>query len=174
MRAIEILVGQAVDLDDPLGEQAQHPAVARLPPRGRNQGIQAAILSDDEDDTLAVVNVMNYQGRECGTIAARAQGCRWRCNDQESTSTAEISVADRLLAGRNMTGERHTLRSDKITATIAANGAELCSLQNADGLELLWQAGTAWPRHAPLLVPIIGRLKNDQPQHRGKIYPMTQ
>jgi galactose mutarotase-like enzyme len=117
---------------------------------------------------------MNYQGRECGKIAARAQGCRWRCHDQESTSTAEISVADRLLAGRNMTGERHTLRSDKITATIAANGAELCSLQNADGLELLWQAGPAWPRHAPLLFPIVGRLKNDQLRHRGKVYPMTQ
>jgi galactose mutarotase-like enzyme len=73
-----------------------------------------------------------------------------------------------------MTGERHTLRSDKITATIAADGAELCSLQNAQGLELLWQAGPAWPRHAPLLFPIVGRLKNDQLRHRGKAYPMTQ
>jgi galactose mutarotase-like enzyme len=73
-----------------------------------------------------------------------------------------------------MTEQRHTLRSDDITATIAAHGAELCSLQNAQGLELLWQAGAAWPRHAPLLFPIVGRLKNDQLQHRGKAYPMTQ
>src|SRR6202048_5426881 len=100
---------------------------------------------------------MNYQGRECGKIAARAQGCRWRCNDQESTSTAEISVADRLLAGRNMTGERHTLRSDKITATIAANGAELCSLQNANGLELLWQGGPGLAGHGPPTFLLRGR-----------------
>jgi galactose mutarotase-like enzyme len=73
-----------------------------------------------------------------------------------------------------MTGERHTLRSEEVTATIAADGAELCSLQNAQRLELLWQAGPAWPRHAPLLFPIVGRLKNDQLRHRGKIYPMTQ
>jgi galactose mutarotase-like enzyme len=73
-----------------------------------------------------------------------------------------------------MTEQRHTLRSDEITATIAADGAELCSLRNAQGLELLWQAGAAWPRHAPLLFPIVGRLKNDQLRHRGIAYPMTQ
>ena len=73
-----------------------------------------------------------------------------------------------------MTEQHHKLRSEAITATIAAHGAELCSLQNAQGLELLWQAGAAWPRHAPLLFPIVGRLKNDQLQHRGKAYPMTQ
>jgi galactose mutarotase-like enzyme len=73
-----------------------------------------------------------------------------------------------------MTEQRHTLRSDEITATIAAHGAELCSLQNPQGLELLWQAGPAWPRHAPLLFPIVGRLKNDQLRHRAKAYPMTQ
>jgi galactose mutarotase-like enzyme len=68
----------------------------------------------------------------------------------------------------------HTLFSDKISVTIKANGAELCSLKNAQGLELLWQAGPAWPRHAPILFPIVGRLKNDQLRHRGKLYPMTQ
>ena len=71
-------------------------------------------------------------------------------------------------------GTRHTLRSDGIAATISADGAELCSLQNAQGLELLWQAGPLWPRHAPLLFPIVGRLKNDELRHRGKIYPMTK
>jgi galactose mutarotase-like enzyme len=39
---------------------------------------------------------------------------------------------------------------------------------------VLWQAGPQWPRHAPLLFPIVGRLKNDELRHRGKIYPMTQ
>jgi galactose mutarotase-like enzyme len=69
---------------------------------------------------------------------------------------------------------KHTLRSDGISATINADGAELCSLKNGEGLELLWQAGPAWPRHAPILFPIVGRLKNDELRDRGKTFPMTQ
>ena len=61
----------------------------------------------------------------------------------------------------------HTLRSDGITAVIAPDGAELISLRDAQGLELLWQAGPAWPRHAPILFPIVGRLKNDALRHQG-------
>jgi galactose mutarotase-like enzyme len=73
-----------------------------------------------------------------------------------------------------MTDDQHILRSSGIAATIKADGAELCSLRNAEGRELLWQAGEVWPRHSPLLFPIIGRLKNDELHHRGKTYPMTQ
>src|SRR6266853_1423167 len=73
-----------------------------------------------------------------------------------------------------MSTDRHTLRSSAIEATVKADGAELCSLRNAEGIELLWQAGPAWPRHSPLLFPIVGRLKDDQLRHRGKTYPMTQ
>jgi galactose mutarotase-like enzyme len=73
-----------------------------------------------------------------------------------------------------MSNDSHTLRSDGIAATILAHGAELCSLKDSRGLELLWQAGPEWPRHAPLLFPIVGKLKNDELRHRGKIYPMTQ
>ena len=70
--------------------------------------------------------------------------------------------------------DNHMLRSDKIAATILAQGAELSSLRNAGGTELLWQAGPQWPRHAPVLFPIVGKLKNDTLRHNGKIYPMTQ
>jgi galactose mutarotase-like enzyme len=73
-----------------------------------------------------------------------------------------------------VSADRHTLRSGAISATIAADGAELCSLKNADGLELLWQAGPEWPRHSPVLFPIVGRVKNDEYRHRGKTYPMKQ
>jgi galactose mutarotase-like enzyme len=73
-----------------------------------------------------------------------------------------------------MGADRHTLRSGAVEAIIKADGAELCSLRNAEGIELLWQAGPAWPRHSPLLFPIVGRLKNDQLRHSGKTYPMTQ
>jgi len=73
-----------------------------------------------------------------------------------------------------MSEECHTLRRAGIEAAIRAHGAELCSLRNAQGVELIWQAGAAWPRHAPLLFPIVGRLTNDELRHRGKAYPMTQ
>ena len=68
----------------------------------------------------------------------------------------------------------HTLFNDSISASVSAAGAELVSLKNAQGLELLWQAGPVWPRHAPILFPIVGRLKNDVLRHRGKLYPLTQ
>jgi len=68
----------------------------------------------------------------------------------------------------------HTLAGNRISATIKAEGAELCSLKNSEGVELLWQAGPAWPRHSPNLFPIVGRLRNDELRHRGLTYPMTQ
>lgn len=73
-----------------------------------------------------------------------------------------------------MTDDTHTIRGGGLTATIKAQGAELCSLKNAAGVEFIWQAGPAWPRHAPLLFPIVGRLVNDEMRHRGKTYRMTQ
>jgi galactose mutarotase-like enzyme len=74
-----------------------------------------------------------------------------------------------------MEHDTHKLHSDGgLTAEISAQGAELCSLKNADGLEVIWQAGPQWPRHAPILFPIVGRLKNDELRHRGKTYPMKQ
>jgi galactose mutarotase-like enzyme len=73
-----------------------------------------------------------------------------------------------------MSNDHHTLRSDGITAIIAPVGAELISLKNRQGMQFLWQAGPAWPRHSPILFPIVGRLKNDALRHRGRVYPMTQ
>lgn len=73
-----------------------------------------------------------------------------------------------------MTDDTHTIRSSTLTATIKAQGAELCSLKDGDGTEFVWRAGAEWPRHAPLLYPIVGRLANDELRHRGKAYRMTQ
>ncbi|QOZ24478.1 aldose 1-epimerase family protein [Bradyrhizobium sp. CCBAU 51753] len=70
--------------------------------------------------------------------------------------------------------DSHTLRGEGIAATILAQGAELSSLRNAEDVELLWQAGAQWPRHAPVLFPIVGKLKGDTLRHHGKIYRMTQ
>lgn len=73
-----------------------------------------------------------------------------------------------------MSHDRHTLRNEHLSATILAHGAELCSLKTADGLELLWQAGPEWPRHSPLLFPIIGEVKNEQIRVHGKVYKMAR
>jgi galactose mutarotase-like enzyme len=73
-----------------------------------------------------------------------------------------------------MSEDQHTIHGDGVTATVLAHGAELCSLKTTAGLECVWGAGPAWKRHAPLLFPIVGKLKNDTLHHRGKSYPMTQ
>ena len=64
--------------------------------------------------------------------------------------------------------------NEHVTAIINAKGAELNSLQNASGHQLLWQAGPAWSRHAPILFPIVGRLKNDMLHYRGRSYRMKR
>jgi galactose mutarotase-like enzyme len=69
---------------------------------------------------------------------------------------------------------RHDIAADGIAATISADGAELCSLRNAAGREFLWQALPAWPRHAPVLFPIVGRLAGDTLRHQGRSYTLTQ
>lgn len=73
-----------------------------------------------------------------------------------------------------MSDDRHTITSNGLSATVLAHGAELCSLRTAAGLELVWQAGPEWRRHAPLLFPIVGKLRNDRLRRDGKSYPMTQ
>ena len=70
--------------------------------------------------------------------------------------------------------EKFEIGSGALTAGILAMGAELCSLRDATGREFLWQAGPAWPRHAPNLFPIVGRLKDDVLRHDGKAYHLTQ
>jgi galactose mutarotase-like enzyme len=70
--------------------------------------------------------------------------------------------------------DRCTISNGSLSATVKAAGAELCSLIDERERELIWQAGPAWPRHAPILFPIVGRLKGDVLHHRGKAYPMKQ
>ncbi|MFP4090793.1 MAG: aldose 1-epimerase family protein [Cyclobacteriaceae bacterium] len=55
-------------------------------------------------------------------------------------------------------------------------GAELCSVQNKNsGREYMHDADPkTWPRHAPVLFPIVGRLKNDTYRAEGNTYHMKQ
>lgn len=55
-----------------------------------------------------------------------------------------------------------TISKGAMTATVSSKGAELQSLK-LNGNEYLWQADTAfWGKHAPVLFPIVGSLRNDE------------
>lgn len=63
-----------------------------------------------------------------------------------------------------------------LETTVSTLGAELQSLRRlADGIELLWQGDPAsWPRRAPVLFPIVGRLRGDRFLWRGREYRLPQ
>lgn len=63
---------------------------------------------------------------------------------------------------------------DGLAATIRADGAELCSLRDEAGRELLWQAGPLWPNHSPVLFPIVGQVGGDRIRVGGETYPLTR
>ncbi len=68
-----------------------------------------------------------------------------------------------------------TLRSDLLTVRADSLGAQLTSIRTNQGVELLWQADPAvWGRHAPLLFPIIGRLRDGKYTVGGKEYAISQ
>lgn len=71
---------------------------------------------------------------------------------------------------------KYTIHNAVLTAEIDSHGAELCSLRsNLTGTEYIWQADPEiWARHAPLLFPIIGRLKDKQYTVGGQTYDITQ
>lgn len=70
--------------------------------------------------------------------------------------------------------DQHRIAGPHLSAAIKADGAELCSLRDAAGREWLWQAGPVWPRHAPVLFPIVGRLNGDRLTHEGTDHRLTQ
>ncbi|KTR03873.1 aldose epimerase [Aureimonas ureilytica] len=70
--------------------------------------------------------------------------------------------------------EPHRIGTIGLSARIKEDGAELTSLRDREGREFLWQAGPEWPRHAPVLFPIVGRLPGDRLIVDGQSYPLTQ
>lgn len=69
-----------------------------------------------------------------------------------------------------------TIETDHLKAIIDEKGAELVSLKSkTTDIEYIWQADpTHWKRHAPVLFPIVGKLKNDTYQYQGKNYHLSQ
>ncbi|MBC7920941.1 MAG: aldose 1-epimerase family protein [Ferruginibacter sp.] len=70
----------------------------------------------------------------------------------------------------------HTLENEQLRAQVNPRGAELVSLQaRQTGLEYLWQADPAvWGRHAPVLFPIVGKLRNNQYAWNGESFSLPQ
>lgn len=70
----------------------------------------------------------------------------------------------------------HTLRNADFEVKIKAKGAELCSFRNLkDNTEYIWQGDAKiWPRHAPVLFPIVGRLPEHKYLLNGKTYHLPQ
>ncbi|MEO8146031.1 MAG: aldose 1-epimerase family protein [Bacteroidia bacterium] len=67
------------------------------------------------------------------------------------------------------------ITNGQLTAIIKHHGAELCSLKNKDGVEFIWQADKViWGRHAPVLFPIVGKLKNDSYTYNDDKYSLSQ
>ncbi|MDN6967324.1 aldose 1-epimerase family protein [Oenococcus sp. UCMA 17063] len=63
-----------------------------------------------------------------------------------------------------------------LTVTVTGIGAELTSVKaNNGGYEYLWQADPKiWKRHAPILFPNVGRLKDDTYSFNGIKYHLPQ
>ena len=67
------------------------------------------------------------------------------------------------------------LETSEIKVKINFLGAEVASVKNSYGTEYIWQAEKdIWPRHAPVLFPFVGRLKDNFFLFEGKKYEMTQ
>ncbi|MGE0566698.1 MAG: aldose 1-epimerase family protein [Bacteroidia bacterium] len=66
------------------------------------------------------------------------------------------------------------LISDSVKICFSTKGAEITSAIK-DGLEYIWQADkNIWPRHAPVLFPIVGKLKNNQYFLNDKPFSLSQ
>ncbi|WP_338232359.1 aldose 1-epimerase family protein [Companilactobacillus muriivasis] len=70
---------------------------------------------------------------------------------------------------------RYELKNEFLTVQVSSIGSELQSIKNVSGLEYVWQVDKdVWPRQAPILFPIVGRLNDDHYYVEGREYKMTQ
>ena len=64
--------------------------------------------------------------------------------------------------------------NDRLKVTLKSSGAEMTSI-NYLGTEYLWNGDKKyWGRHAPILFPIVGRLRDNKTQINGIEYEMGQ
>jgi len=73
-----------------------------------------------------------------------------------------------------MSNDWHCFAGNDVSACVKADGAELSTLRDGSGMDYLWSAEPVWPRHAPVLFPIVGRLRDDTLLHHNQRYRLTQ
>ncbi len=67
------------------------------------------------------------------------------------------------------------LSNSILSAVIKTCGAELISLKNNSGEEYIWEGNPDfWGKHAPVLFPIVGTLKNNEYRYQKKYYSMSR
>lgn len=68
------------------------------------------------------------------------------------------------------------LENEDLIVEVEAKGAELVSVYSKQTkLNYLWNADPQfWSRHAPILFPIVGKLKNDSYHWKGHVYHLSQ
>ncbi len=71
---------------------------------------------------------------------------------------------------------QHQLENEYVQLKIKEHGAELCSLfHKGHGIEYIWKGDPqVWGRHAPVLFPIVGKLKDNAYQLKGESYHLGQ
>jgi len=68
----------------------------------------------------------------------------------------------------------HSISNNNLSISINSLGAELTSLKH-DGAELLWQSDkNVWLRYAPVLFPVVGKLKDNLFKYRNVEYKLSQ
>ena len=67
------------------------------------------------------------------------------------------------------------LSNEQISILVAEKGAELQSIKDAVGHEYLWQADpNYWPRHSPVLFPIVCSVNNETYRAEGREYHLPR
>lgn len=67
------------------------------------------------------------------------------------------------------------LKNDVLTIRVSEVGAELQSIKDHEGREYMWQADPAfWPRHSPILFPLVCSVNNDTYRVDGKEYHLPR
>jgi galactose mutarotase-like enzyme len=67
------------------------------------------------------------------------------------------------------------IQNDRLRVTMDDIGAQVLSVKDWAGTEYMWQRDpNIWPRTAPVLFPVIGRLRNNAYIVNGKEYPMKR
>ena len=66
------------------------------------------------------------------------------------------------------------LKNNELTIRVAELGAELQSIRDCNGREYMWQAGPEWPRHSPILFPIVCSVNDNTYVVDGREYHLPR